>query len=344
MSRPTPTRPPGTSSTGTAATASSDSQPAGRRSAARARRRRCGRALITLADASSACGGSPLGFAGPALYHAAGQAYATDFNDVLTGNNDFTHTNNGQFAAGTGYDEATGLGTPNAAALATALCAGTLKLGSPGARRSTARASVSLRLRFSDGPGAAVRLEATGLPPGLSLNPVTGRITGRPRRTGRFEVSVIAQDAFGASASIAFGWTIGAAPHVSRLSVSGLQQDRPQLGFTLSAGRRAPAFAQLRLALPGGLRLASAQAVRLHGRTAPASQFTAHLVHGALEIKLRHPLGELHLALSYPDLRVDHRPQPQTRRRSGDTHQLSLRIIDADAGATIVHARLMLGP
>ena len=99
---------------------------------------------------------------------------------------------------------------------------------------------VSLRLSTSDSPGIAVRLQATGLPPGLSLNPVTGTISGRPLRTGIFGVSVTAQDRAGASASIAFGWTIGAAPQVSHLSVSGLGQDRARLGFTLTAGRRSP--------------------------------------------------------------------------------------------------------
>src|SRR5581483_11910365 len=75
-------------------------------------------ALIALTNASGTCAGTPIGFANPALYNAAGSAYAADFNDVTSGNNDMTGINGGQFAAAPGYDMATGLGTPNGAALA----------------------------------------------------------------------------------------------------------------------------------------------------------------------------------------------------------------------------------
>ncbi len=53
-----------------------------------------------------------------ALYGLAGQgAYGTAFNDITTGNNDMTGGNGGLFAAGTGYDLATGIGTPVAGGL-----------------------------------------------------------------------------------------------------------------------------------------------------------------------------------------------------------------------------------
>ncbi len=64
-------------------------------------------------NASSACNGTPIGFANPVLYTAAANAYSTDFNDITIGNNDLTGTNAGNFPAGKGYDMATGLGTPN---------------------------------------------------------------------------------------------------------------------------------------------------------------------------------------------------------------------------------------
>ena len=99
-------------------------------------------ALLTLTDASRACATSPVGYAGPALYRAAGTAYVADFNDVTTGNNDFTGTNSGRYAAAAGYDPVTGLGTPNAAALASTLCADTMRISTPAAQRSTVRASV----------------------------------------------------------------------------------------------------------------------------------------------------------------------------------------------------------
>ena len=54
---------------------------------------------------------SQLGRVGPALY-AAQQANGGTFTDITQGNNDFTDTNLGQFAAATGFDAASGLGTP----------------------------------------------------------------------------------------------------------------------------------------------------------------------------------------------------------------------------------------
>ena len=50
---------------------------------------------------------------------------STDFNDVTTGNNDNVGTNGGKYAAKTGYDLATGLGTPVISHMTSALCAKT---------------------------------------------------------------------------------------------------------------------------------------------------------------------------------------------------------------------------
>ncbi len=59
-------------------------------------------------------GGTPIGFANPLLYTAAGAQYASDFTDVTSGTNDYTPDgyNGGLYPAGPGYDMATGLGTP----------------------------------------------------------------------------------------------------------------------------------------------------------------------------------------------------------------------------------------
>ena len=66
------------------------------------------------------CGsGRRIGFANPALYSAAGALH-----DVTSGNNDALNTNAGAYSATVGYDLATGLGTPDVAALAPVLCPG----------------------------------------------------------------------------------------------------------------------------------------------------------------------------------------------------------------------------
>ena len=69
-------------------------------------------AIAALADASPACAGHPIGFANPALYRLASTAYAANFGDVTGGSNGYGGVPG--FAAGPGYDMASGLGTPNA--------------------------------------------------------------------------------------------------------------------------------------------------------------------------------------------------------------------------------------
>ena len=71
--------------------------------------------LAVISSASSNTAG--FGLLNPTLYSLAGARPGTYFNDVTTGDNDEIGSNGGDFAAGPGYDMATGLGTPNAYAL-----------------------------------------------------------------------------------------------------------------------------------------------------------------------------------------------------------------------------------
>jgi len=77
--------------------------------------------LVAIADQIN---GGGLGQINPALYELAANpgAYATDFYDVTTGNNQADPAVTG-YNATTGWDPVTGLGTPNAAALLPALVA-----------------------------------------------------------------------------------------------------------------------------------------------------------------------------------------------------------------------------
>jgi len=71
-----------------------------------------------VAVAAQACGVSRLGFINPALYQMS--AAGVGFIDVTTGSNDLFST--GSYSAGTGYDLASGLGSPNGAAFINGLC------------------------------------------------------------------------------------------------------------------------------------------------------------------------------------------------------------------------------
>jgi hypothetical protein len=72
------------------------------------------------ADTDQGCN-NPIGMVGPTLYAANNASTVTD---VSSGNNDYTGTNGGSFAAHGGYDAATGLGTPQDQNLTIALQGG----------------------------------------------------------------------------------------------------------------------------------------------------------------------------------------------------------------------------
>jgi Pro-kumamolisin, activation domain/IPT/TIG domain len=104
---------------------------------------------------------SGVGFVSPLLYAVASNpaAYKASFNDITAGNNDIYDLDNGQvFGAGTGYDPASGLGSP--------------QLTAPGAKAGLAYYLCSLA-------GASTRPAVSGLSP--TVLPTTG---GRVTITG----------------------------------------------------------------------------------------------------------------------------------------------------------------
>jgi hypothetical protein len=291
-------------------------------------------ALLALTDGSRACSGAPVGFASPALYRAAGTAYAADFNDIITGNNDFTGTNGGRFAAGPGYDPATGLGTPDAASLAVALCANTIKVIHPADQRTTIHASVSLRLHATASSGAPLTYAANGLPPGLQLNAATGRITGRPSRAGRFTVRASAHDSHSQTAGTTFFWTVGGEPTISRLSLR-QTAGQPQLAFTVTAGQDAPDLRTLAITVPHVLVVSPGRgvAVTSTARRPAHLRFSAHAARGTmLTIKLRKTTRSVRITLAAPSLnaRGGKVPNATLRRRQ----VVTVSVLDAAARRT----------
>jgi subtilase family serine protease len=179
-------------------------------------------ALVALSDASPACGGRPIGFLNPGLYRAADEAYAVNFHDVTSGTNAFDSVTG--FAAGPGYDMASGLGAPTAS-LGQTLCAGSASpvstdngpravngskivwLGRMGNRSGRVGTKVQVRVQARDGAGLRLTFTAADLPAGLTINQRTGLISGTPRRAGWRTVLVRAADGRGA-ATVVFRWTI----------------------------------------------------------------------------------------------------------------------------------------
>jgi kumamolisin len=169
-------------------------------------------AFTALTDASATCGGKAIGFANPALYSAAASAYSGDFNDITSGNNDYTGTHGGLYPAGTGYDMASGLGTPNGAGLPGTLCGGTstgntVTVTNPGTQTTTVGSSVSLQISGTDSGGLSLTYSATGLPARLAIS-ASGLVSGSPTTAGSSSVAVTAKDSTGASGSTSFTWTV----------------------------------------------------------------------------------------------------------------------------------------
>lgn len=289
-------------------------------------------ALFALADSAPGCARGPIGDALPALYRAAAAGYATNFNDVQSGNNDFTGTNGGRYAAGAGYDEASGLGSPNAAALVNALCANALRLVNPGAQNAAAHATVSLRLQTTDTPGTPVHLSARGLPPGLRLRSA-GLISGVPSRHGVYHVQVTAQD--GASTlRQRFDWRVGTPALVRGSSITGVGAGAPVLSVTVAAGTGSPALSAIALALPASLSLTAADGVTVtsSGRRIASS---ARRVRHALVVSFGRLTRSATVTVGPRGLRLAAGPAPRSAR--GDA--LGIQLTDAGGGVSVVRVR-----
>jgi subtilase family serine protease len=185
-------------------------------------------ALTALADASPACAGHSIGFLNPDLYRAAAANYAANFHDVTAGANGFDSV--AGFAAGPGYDMASGLGTPGAS-LGPTLCrdavsgaaaatssashrpqavtaSSAVRLGRPRSRAGRVGVAVHVRLAARHLPGLTLTYSAAGLPRGLRINARTGLVSGRPDIAESSTVRVRVTDERGDAATVAFRWTI----------------------------------------------------------------------------------------------------------------------------------------
>jgi len=80
----------------------------------------------------------------------------------------------------------------------------------PGNQVADTATAVDLPIAASDPNGDTLRYSASGLPTGLSIDPLTGRITGTPSAAGSYSVTVAVSDGFN-SASTTFSFTVNGA-------------------------------------------------------------------------------------------------------------------------------------
>lgn len=74
----------------------------------------------------------------------------------------------------------------------------------------TVSGTVARQVEFTGGTPS--RYVATGLPPGLVINPTTGFISGKPSRAGAFVSKITASNAAGTSAPLTVNWLVEALP------------------------------------------------------------------------------------------------------------------------------------
>ena len=85
---------------------------------------------------------------------------------------------------------------------------GTVSITNPGAQSTDVSAIVNLQLQAQDSASNPLSYSATGLPPGLSINPSTGKITGSAtNQAGLYQATVLAASKGGTN-SASFTWTV----------------------------------------------------------------------------------------------------------------------------------------
>lgn len=223
-------------------------------------------ALVAEANASSACASRRMGLMNGALYRLASKSQSTYFNDVTSGNNDMLDAHSGRYPAHSGYDMATGLGSPIASSLAPALCGVELVMNKPTNHYTFKNAKVRLQVHAKQASSAKVTVTYTAshLPKGLTLNRKTGLITGRPTKLGVSNVTVAASTADEVLRTVSFKWTIERRPVVSSVKLSNLAGGYPRLSFAAAAGTDEPGITALTVSLPATLDLTgSTTAVRV---------------------------------------------------------------------------------
>lgn len=127
--------------------------------------------------------------------------------------------------------------------------------------------ALSMPFSATDTDGDALSYSASGLPPGLSINPVSGLVTGRPTTLGTYNASINATDSQGTASTLELVWTIVPAPVTYEP-----QPNPPALvggATTLNAGAAAPGGVSYQWNFGDGTSGTSSQPSIEHVYTAP---------------------------------------------------------------------------
>jgi len=317
--------------------------------------------LAALANASATCRGVSIGFVNPSLYEIAAGSYASNFNDVTAASRVSGASTNDTleqfgiadsdpgnlYPVGTGYDMATGLGTPIGDALASSLCsmrapAYSVTVTDPGAQRSVVGHGVSLQVRGSDSGGSHLSYSASGLPSGLSIDTSTGMVSGVPSAAGAFTVTVAAQDGFVNSAATSFPWTVikPGPPRLSGASLSGVRKRRAKLRLTIDAGLNASAVGSVTVSLPAGLSFAHLERKKLHASIKSDVALTPRVSANKLTITFAHAVTSATVTINPTLLKVGAGLAAQARRHKVKRVIVGVKAVDAGGVDTALSMRL----
>jgi subtilase family serine protease len=271
-------------------------------------------ALTAEANVLPTCRGTTVGFQNPLLY-ALAALQPGDLKDITTANpvtqlasNDATGTNKGLFPVAPGYDMATGLGSPNVAALAAGLCEArapvlTVTVAGPKRAKATLRKATHIKVSGTDSGGIALRFKAKGLPKGLRMSSA-GVITGKSKKTGSFTVTVTAKDTATNAASTTFSLkVVGPPARISHTRLDGVAHRRPVLSFDVTRGRFGARLHSLTLHIAKGLHFGKrGRGIRLLSGHHKVHFKAKHSKNGGLTITLRKPDKAIRVTIKRPSL------------------------------------------
>jgi Tfp pilus assembly protein PilV len=111
----------------------------------------------------------------------------------------------------------------------------------------------------SSGGTAPLVFSATGLPPGLTIDAVSGIISGMPSAAGTYAAVVVKiTDAFNATITANYSVTISSAPTITTGSLPSSTVDRPYPSINMTAGGGTAPLSWSAIGLPGGLTISAA--------------------------------------------------------------------------------------
>ena len=284
--------------------------------------------MLALANASPACGGRRVGFANPVLYKLASTNYAANFTDITLpsfvsglANNDVLGVNNGLYPLKTGFDMATGLGSPHAPAIVSGLCNGgatayTVAVANPGPQSATTGTPVSVALKATDSGKATLSYAATGLPPGLAVDPTSGVITGSPTGAGTFSTTVTVTDDQRNAGTTSFEWRVGSgaaptAPRLSKVSLAPSGSRRARLRLSIGGG--STPIQSVSIKAPKHVRL-TAKGTRVVDAGAKAVAASAKVAGGRLVLTLSSPQTAITVATGSRGLKLTRKLAKRLRR------------------------------